>query len=297
MVMRLFIFVLAAMLPASVFAQRGSENRRFFEGRKHILFLGGSEYYAHDSVSKAMYTLAKLGEKSGQFDVWFRTDLRLVTKKDVPYYLNAKNLNFFDAVVLYTQGEFRMSDEQKADLLSFVHDDGKGLLVAHSGTDFNRWEFKSPTQMVIKDTGGWPELIQMVGGVFVNHPWRQKVRINVEDREFPATRDLPKVIELEDEIYSMAQFSRDQVRVLMSLDVSSVDLKHPPLAPVLRKDLDFPLAWVRTWGKGRVFVCPLGHIMSFWDREDMQTMWLEAARWALKLTDGDASPRPQRPAE
>jgi type 1 glutamine amidotransferase len=147
--------------------------------------------------------------------------------------------------------------------------------------------------MVIKDDGGWPELIEMIGGVFANHPWRQKVRLIVEDREFPAMRHLPKTIEVEDEIYQLPGLSRDKVRVLMSLDVSSVDLKNPPMGPVLRKDLDFPQAWVRTYGKGRVFVCPLGHIMSFWDREDMQKMWLEATRWALKLTDGDATPRPK----
>ena len=148
--------------------------------------------------------------------------------------------------------------------------------------------------MVIRDDGGWPGLIEMIGGVFVNHPWRQNVRLDLEDREFPATRHFPEAIEVEDEIYQMGQFSRDKVRVLMSLDVAGapVDLKHPPMGPVVREDLDFPLAWVReTYGKGRVFVSPLGHIMSHWDREDMQKMWLEAAKWVFKLNDGDASPR------
>jgi hypothetical protein len=63
----------------------------------------------------------------------------LVTRQKFKEYLNAKNLNYFDAVFLYTQGEFDLTAEQKADLLSFVRDDGKGVLVAHSGMDFNRW--------------------------------------------------------------------------------------------------------------------------------------------------------------
>jgi type 1 glutamine amidotransferase len=204
--------------------------------------------------------------------------------------LNAKNLNYFDAIMLYTQGEFRMTDEQKADLLAFVKEDGKGLLVAHSGIDFNTWEFHPDGKMSVKDDGRWPGIIQLMGGVFINHPWRQNVKVNVEDRDFPATRHFPKVVELEDEIYQMDQFSRDGVRVLMSLDVSTVDLKNPPLAPVIRKDLDFPLAWAKKDGNGRVFVSPLGHILSHWDRPDMQKMWLEAAKWVLKLTDGDATP-------
>jgi type 1 glutamine amidotransferase len=121
-----------------------------------------------------------------------------------------------------------------------------------------------------------------------------ELRVNVEDQTFPATRHFPKTLEIEDEIYQLGpQYSRDKVRVLVSLDVTSVDLKHPTLATVERKDLDFPLAWVKTYGEGRVFVSPLGHIMSHWDREDMQKMWLEAARWVLKLEDGDATPRPR----
>ena len=82
--------------------------------------------------------MAKLGEQSGLFDVVFRTDFRLVTKQPFKDYLNGKNLNDFDAVMLFTQGDFPIDAQQKADFLSFVHDDGKGLLVAHSGTDYNK---------------------------------------------------------------------------------------------------------------------------------------------------------------
>src|SRR5437667_11153624 len=113
---RLLLFgtLLIAARTAPLSAQIGSENQRFMEGRKHILFLGGSQYYAHDAVSKAMYTIAKLGAESGLWDVMFRTDFRLVSKKPLDYYRNAKNLNYFDAIMLFTQGEFRLTDEQKA---------------------------------------------------------------------------------------------------------------------------------------------------------------------------------------
>jgi type 1 glutamine amidotransferase len=179
--------------------------------------------------------------------------------------------------------------------VAFVHDDGKALLAAHSGVDHNRWQFLPNGAMVVKDTGGWPELTDMLGGVFINHPWRQPVRLVVEDREFPAMRHFPESFMIDDEIYEVVEFSRAKVRVLMTLDTSTVDMQHPPLAPVVRKDGDFALAWVREYGKGRVFVCPLGHIMSTWDRPDIQQMWLEGAKWAMGLSDADATPRP-RPA-
>jgi hypothetical protein len=197
--------------------------------------------------------------------------------------------------MLYTQGELDIDDQQKKDLVAFVHDDGKALLAAHSGVDHNRWQFQPDGNMVIKDTGGWPELTEMIGGVFVNHPWRQTVRLVVEDREFPAMRQFPASFLINDEIYEVIQFSRAKVHVLMTLDTSTVDMQNPPLAPVVRKDGDFALAWVREYGKGRVFVCPLGHSMGTWDRPDFQQMWLEGAKWAMGLSDADVRPRP-RPA-
>ena len=53
------------------------------------------------------------------------------------------------------------------------------------------------------------------------------------------------------------------------------------------------IAWVRKWGKGRVFSCLLGHDEAVWDRPDIQKMWLEAVRWVLGLTEGDVTPRPK----
>ena len=101
---RVLLFTVAgAVLPA----QAPDPNEKFTEGRKHILFLGAQRYYAHDAVSKAMYTMAKLGEESGLFDVMFRTDFRLVTKQEIPQYINAKNLNYFDAVMFSRRGIFR----------------------------------------------------------------------------------------------------------------------------------------------------------------------------------------------
>jgi uncharacterized protein len=264
---RLLLVALAGLvLPAFAFGQ-GKQ-------KKHILFVGGSGEYAHDSVSHAMYTMEKLGEESGLFDVRFHTDLELLTKQDLK--ANKKNLNWFDAVMFYTQGDLPLSDQQKADFMSFVKEDGKGVLAAHSGTDSFR--------------NSWPEYIDMVGGAFDQHPWHTKVRINVEDRSFPATKHFPASFEINDEIYQLNRYSRDKVRVLMSLDTGSVDMKA---RGVHRTDGDFAITWVDTWGKGRVFVSVLGHEEAVWDEPAIQKMWLEAAKWVLGMTEGDTTPRPK----
>jgi type 1 glutamine amidotransferase len=52
---------------------------------------------------------------------------------------------------------------------------------------------------------GSPEYGEMIGGYFDDHPWHQKVRVNVEDRDFPATKHFPPTLEVTDEIY---QFKR-----------------------------------------------------------------------------------------
>lgn len=244
---------------------------------KHLLVIGDSEGWTHDSISHAMVTLGKIGAQSGLFDVTLRTDVRLITKKPVPAPVrNAKNLDYFDAILFYTTGELPLDDSQKADFLSFVRDDGKGFLGTHSATD-TLYE--------------WPAYGEMIGAYFDQHPWHQEVRVNVEDRTFPATRHFPASFAINDEIYQFRNFSRDRVRVLMSLDNSTVDLTKKT---VKRADKDFAVAWARTYGKGRVFYCSLGHENAVWDRPDMQKMWLEAIRWAMGLTPGDATPRPKR---
>lgn len=259
----LILTLIALAAPALLLAQAAE--------KKHILFLGGSTQFAHDSVSHAMYTMEKIGQESGVFDVRFRTDLELVTKKELKG--NRKNLDWFDAVMFYTQGDLPLTDEQKADLMSFVQEDGKGVLVAHSGTDSFR--------------ESWPQYIEMVGGAFDQHPWHTKVTINVEDSSFPATQHFPKSFEITDEIYQLNRYSRDKVRVLMSLDTDSVDMNA---RGVHRTDGDFAITWVDTWGKGRVFVSVLGHRETVWDDPNIQKMWLEAAKWVLGMTEGPTEP-------
>jgi len=243
--------------------------------RKKLLFIGEVKGFQHDSVSHAMATIEKLGQQSGLWDTYLRTDTELVTKKKLGN--NAKNLSYFDAVMFYTTGELDMNDEQKAGLLSFVKDDGKGFLGTHSATDtFYKW----------------PDYGDLIGAYFNEHPWNQvHAEIVVEDRDFPATRHFPARIPIYDEIYQFKEpYSRDRVRVLMSIDPNTVDLKNPR---VHRTDKDFAVTWVRQYGKGRVFYSSLGHREEVWDRPDIQQMWTEGVKWAMGLTSGDATPRPK----
>ena len=240
--------------------------------KKRILAIGQLNGFQHDAVSDGLATFYNLGKSTGLWDTYIRTDTQLITKKKLP--ANGKNLDYFDAVFFYTTGELSMDDEQKADLLKFVKEDGKGFLGSHSAIDtFYKW----------------PEYGEMVGGYFDGHPWNQfEAPIIVEDRQHPATRHLPERFTIMDEIYQAKTFSRDRVRVLMRMDPDKIDLTRNG---VKRTDKDFAVAWVRNYGKGRVFYSTFGHRTEVWERQDIRTMWVEATKWVLGMVEGDATPR------
>jgi type 1 glutamine amidotransferase len=108
-----------------------------------------------------------------------------------------------------------------------------------------------------------------------------------EAPDFPATRHFAPSFTISDEFYQPKEFSRDKVRVLLRLDVA----KMPANANVRLKG-DMPLAWAKTFGKGRVFYSSIGHDASTWDNRDVAQMYFEAIKWALGLTDGDTTSRP-----
>jgi type 1 glutamine amidotransferase len=255
---------------------------------KRVLAIGDVHTgYQHDSVSHALATIERLGTSSGLFETYIRTDTQLITKSPVFGFgkygpkgerrTNAKNLNDFDAIFFYGLGEEELSDEQKRDLLSFVHDDGKGFVGAHSAID----SFFS-----------WPEYGQMLGAYFDNHPWGVfNAPVIVEQPTFPGFKQFPKTFYIQDEIYIATDtpYSRKSVDVLARLDASKVDLKNKDLH---RTDGDFPVAWVKQYGKGNVFYSTFGHPVAAWDNPDIQTMYLEALKWSMGMTQYTPRPHP-----
>lgn len=243
------------------------------ERKRRLLFIGQSKGYQHEAIPTAMVTLYQLGKTSGRWETDFRTDCTALTKKPLKW--GAKNLNDFDVVAFYTDGDLDMDDSQKADLLSFVRDDGKGFIGIHSATITNL---------------AWPEYGALIGGYFDGHPWGESdAALVVEDPDFPGMRHLSRAFTMKDEVYQIRDFSRDRVRVLMRLDPDRVDMTRKG---VHRKDRDFAVMWARNYGKGRVLYNGLGHRQEVWERPDFQKLWLEQVRWCMGLVPGDATPRP-----
>src|SRR5215470_8588383 len=133
----------------------------------------------------------------------------------------------------------------------------------------------------------WPEFGEMIGGYFDGHPWGQfDAPIIVEDRTFPAMKHFPARFTIHDEIYQHKDFSRDKVHVLARLDGEKLDYTKPNIH---RTDKDFPVAWTKMYGKGRVFYATFGHAAETWDDPNVQKLYLEATRWALRLVGDDVT--------
>lgn len=230
----------------------------------------------HESVSHALAVIERLGYESGTYDTFIRTDSNIIAKQPLKTTGDAAsggpNLAMADAIFFLGHRDVPIDAKQKDELLSFVRDDGKGFVAAH-------------TALTAFDS--WPAFGELLGGRYDGHPWGNAAGTVVNEApDFPATRHFPPTFSFNDEFYQPKEFSREKARVLLRLDVS----KMPPNENYHGKG-DMPIVWAKQYGKGRVFYSSLGHDASTWDNRDVGQMYLEALKWALGLTDGDVTPR------
>ena len=231
----------------------------------------------HESIGHALAVIERLGYESGMWDTFIRTDSNVIAKApkktDGSPASGGPSLSNVDAIFFMGHREVPLDDSQKAELLQFVRD-GKGFVAAH---------------VALTALESWPEFGEMLGGRFDQHPIVGPGTIVNESPAFPATKHFPATFAFNDEFYQPKNLSRDQVDVLLRLDLAAV-----PANPALHLNGDYPLAWAKTYGKGRVFYGSFGHAAEVWDLRSVQQMYFEAIRWALGMTDGVPSPHPLR---
>lgn len=259
-----------------------------YAGKKKVLFIGDTltgNQVAHDSVYSAMAEMQRVAADNN-IAVFIRTDWNNVTLDEVYGTVDyarcgskqsrGRNLEFFDAIVFYINGETRLTDDQKADLMEWIRS-GKGFVGIHTATAAGVY---------------WPEYGQMIGGYFDNHPWNTvEARVIVEQPDFPGMQAFVAEPVVRDEFYQMTgePYSRENTDVLMRVDTASVDMTN---RNVHRTDGDFPVAWARNYGQGRVFYSALGHPDSAWRDPRVTGMYLEAIKWATGLTEYQPNPHP-----
>ena len=220
--------------------------------RNLLIFEGNVGYPGHPSAARASYAFKLMGKITRAFTAWVSSD---------PKVFRAERLKAFDAVVFNnTVGNLFTDKKLRQNLVDFVYSGG-GLGGIHgTSVAFTKWPG------AYED---WPEFGIMLGARGARHrESRELVTIKVEDPENPIVQVFPKkIFTYRDEFFRFhGPYSRKRVRVLLSIDTERTNVgPRGPWKPE-RADNDYALSWIRSYGRGRVFYCTIGHNpYVFWD--------------------------------
>jgi type 1 glutamine amidotransferase len=212
--------------------------------------------------------------------------------------LTPEKLASFDAVVLNNCGNgvpgVESLEATEKVLIEYVRS-GKGLMAIHTTTVFPNSDkpVANATEKAFRE---------MIGGCFAGHPYATPVALKIEDPDGPlsaafggqAVWKVPFV----DELYSFKEpYSREKVRVLLSIDTSGLPKLDPGIARTAgRADGDYAVAWIRSYGAGRVFQSALGHGVETYTDAKYLRFLADATQFVLGDLKADTRPVPLRAA-
>ncbi len=245
--------------------------------RKLLVFDLNVNYGGHPSIKTANQAFQLMGEQTGAYATIISHD---------PQIFKPQNLQQFDAVFFNnTVGNLFTDPELRQSLRDFIYNGG-GMLGLHgSTTAFTQWPGAKED---------WPEFGLMLGARGANHKEStEHVFIKLDDAAHPINQAFGgKGFDFRDEFFRVQEpYSRNTVRVLLSIDTEKTDMKQgQPRGDCYRADNDYALAWVRGYGKGRVFYCTIGHNpYVFWDPTMLQ-FYLGAIQFALGDLEAPTAP-------
>ena len=234
---------------------------------RRLLVFSRADEFVHDSIAWGAAALRILGEKTGAYAAVLTDD---------PAAFDRDKLKEFDAVAFNNNCGNPLADPvRRRNLLEFIRAGG-GLVGIHCAAHLD-----------------WPEYTEMLGAYSISHPWNagSTVTIQLDEPQHPLVRWLGIAsFKHTDEIFKFKENPRGKVRVLLSLDPARTDMTLPGIAPGER---DFPLSWIRSEGRGRVFYTALGHQRDAYWRPTILKHYLAGVQFALGDLPADAAPGPK----
>jgi hypothetical protein len=215
-----------------------------------LLLVTVTKGFRHDSIVDLARLLTDIGAEGGLYILdRARTDDELRSKT------SAEALAGYAGIVFAsTTGDLPVADRDA--LVKWI-EAGHALVGLHAATDTFH---------------GYGPFLDLLGGEFDRHGPQAKVHVIVRDPKHPATRGLEPAFDVFDEIYQFKRHDPARVHLLLGLDA------HPET----RAPGQYPLAWTREQGQGRVFYTALGHrpdvIAAPWYRAHVQG----GIAWALR---------------
>lgn len=264
---------------------------------KHVLVVTTTTGFRHSSIPTAEKVIGELAQSSGAFTVEYarvepndpqfkgadgkpdKTKVEAAIKAVLAEKMSVAALKNYDGIIFAnTTGDLPLPDKEA--FLDWIKA-GHAFAGMHSASDTFH---------------GFPPFIEMLGGEFQGHGAQVEVDAINQDNQCPACRHLPGAWKVFDEIYLFKNFERSKVHGLLTLD------KHPNN----KTPGDYPIAWCKEYGQGRVFYTSLGHREDIWDANTPPTFQRKNApeislayqqhilggiKWTLGLAKGDAKPQ------
>ncbi len=252
-------------------------NKPFASPKKprKLLVIESLEGMSHNTIPHTNVMIQRMGEKTGAWTTVFSNDLSN---------LRYPKVKEFDAVFLNSiVGEFLPDPAMRADLVRYVNEGG-GIGGIH-GTP---WASRN-----------WDEFAEMIGAQSAPHRIENGI-LKVYDKDNPIVRpfnyeDLPfreEYYRFEDQGNGRLRWDKVRVLLIVDLDEKVPNSTDKPWPGYRRPDKVYPVAWIREYGKGRVFYNSMGHMTETFMRPEIVGHFLVGMQYILGDVDANATPNP-----
>jgi uncharacterized protein len=240
---------------------------------RKLLVIESLHGMSHNTIPHTNVMIQRAGELTGAWVAEFNNDLDN---------LKYPKITEYDGVFLNsTVGELLPDPAVREGLVRFVREGG-GLGGIH-GTP---WTSRN-----------WDEFAEMIGAQSAPHRIEQGV-MKVYDAASPLMKPFGgKDLTFREEYYRFEHEGRgrlrwDKVRVLMTVALDDPAIEPRPWTGYKRPDNVYPVSWIRTYGKGRVFYSSLGHMPETFMTPELVGHFVAGLQYLLGDLDADATPNP-----
>jgi len=186
----------------------------------------------------------------GLLEATGRYEVAVTADRDV---MRKGSIRRFDGVLAYTS-DGTLSKDQEDGLVGFVKSGGTfvGIHCAAASWQKNK------------------AYIEMLGGVFAMHSPLMEFPVTITRTDSLITRRIQD-FRIADELYLLDKFDPDAVEIL---------------ATAMWKGKPQPMAYTKTYGKGKVFYLALGHDEAALNHPEFQKMLVRGVDWSFGRTEG-----------
>jgi len=157
-----------------------------------------------------------------------------------------ENISKYDVFLDYMHGG-KLTTEQTESVIKFVKS-GKALVGIHSAA---------------VDKGS-PEFIKLLGGKYIGHSDEGNSEAKIVDTDHPITEGMED-FEIVDEIYKL-DYVPNSFQVLIEGEVEGTN---------------YPICWIKEYGRGKVTFLSLGHGKQAFESPDFQKLVIRMINWSV----------------